>query len=283
MSSNTDILDEVANLKAGGKPFALATVIRTISVTAAKAGAKAIISSDGTISSGWIGGGCARAAVLNAARQAISDGEPRMVSIQPEDLLKDAGVEAGETKAGIRYARNMCPSQGTMDVFVEPVLPKPALLIFGASPVAHAVSQVGSRYDFDCIVVAAQEHHGSFPDSCALMDTVEPDQFQARPVYIVVSTQGNGDEKALTAALEIDAAYVGFVGSRRKADSLRAKLTEKGMKADCLDRIIAPAGLDIGAILPDEIALSILAQIIQVRRRDQRDLEGTTQKSQIQE
>src|SRR5262245_42051514 len=132
MNRPVDVLDEMKALKASGEPFAVATVVRTVALTAAKAGAKALIRRDGTMSAGWIGGGCARAAVLKAARAALADGRPRLVSVQPEDALQELGVHAGESKAGVQFARNMCPSQGTMDVFVEPVLPKPDLLICGA-------------------------------------------------------------------------------------------------------------------------------------------------------
>src|SRR5262250_2188421 len=115
MEHATDILDTVAELRARGAPFALATVVRTVAATAAKAGAKAVILPDGTISEGWIGGGCARAAVLKAARAAIADGKSRLVSIQPPDALQDQGVAAGEERAGVQFANNMCPSEGTMD------------------------------------------------------------------------------------------------------------------------------------------------------------------------
>src|SRR6202163_789564 len=133
MNHADDILDTIATRKSTGVPFALATVVRTVSATAAKAGAKAVILPDGTVSEGWIGGGCARAAVLKAAREAIVDGKSRLISIQPPDALQDQGVAAGEERAGVRFAKNMCPSEGTMDVFVEPVLPRPQLVVCGAS------------------------------------------------------------------------------------------------------------------------------------------------------
>jgi xanthine dehydrogenase accessory factor len=137
MDRERDILDLISTRRAAGQPFALATVVRTVAATAAKAGAKAVILPDGTMSEGWIGGGCARAAVLKAAREAMADGKPRLVSVQPPDALQDQGVAAGEERAGVRFVKNMCPSQGTMDVFVEPVLPRPQLLVCGASPPAH--------------------------------------------------------------------------------------------------------------------------------------------------
>jgi xanthine dehydrogenase accessory factor len=129
MTRAGDILDVISGLKAKGAPFALATVVRTVAATAAKAGAKAVILPDGTISEGWIGGGCARAAVLKAAREALADGKSRLVSVQPPDVLQEQGVAPGDERAGVRFASNMCPSQGTMDVFVEPVLPRPQIVV----------------------------------------------------------------------------------------------------------------------------------------------------------
>ena len=129
MQASIDILDLVHEYKARGEAFALATVVRTVSVTAAKAGAKAIIMADGAITGGWIGGGCARGAVLQAAKEALTDGKTRLISVQPEDLLCEQNLSPGELKHGVLYARNMCPSQGTVDVFVEPMLPRPQLTI----------------------------------------------------------------------------------------------------------------------------------------------------------
>src|SRR3954453_19063178 len=140
MTAHVEVLDLAAQMKAAEESFVLATVVRTVSVTAAKAGAKAIIRPDGSIVAGWIGGGCARGAVLKAAREALTDGCPRMVSVQPENLLAELGVRPGQTKEGVRFASNMCPSQGTMDIFVEPVLPHPSLVVLGASPVALSLA-----------------------------------------------------------------------------------------------------------------------------------------------
>src|SRR5271167_258518 len=116
-----DTMDLVSRLKAADEAFALATVVRTVSVTAAKAGAKAVIHPDGRIMAGWIGGGCARGAVLKAAREALADGRARLISVQPPDVLQENGVAAGEEREGVRFARNTCPSHGTMDIFIEPV------------------------------------------------------------------------------------------------------------------------------------------------------------------
>src|SRR6478609_7613017 len=124
MTAHVDVMDVVSRLKAADEAFVLATVVRTVSVTAAKAGAKAVIRADGRIEAGWIGGGCARGAVLKAAREALVDGEPRLVSVRPQNLLAELGVQPGDDREGVRFAKNMCPSKGTMDIFVEPVLPR---------------------------------------------------------------------------------------------------------------------------------------------------------------
>lgn len=270
MTPAPDLMSLISELKARGAPFALATVVRTVSVTAAKAGAKAVIRPDGSISGGWIGGGCARGAVLSAAREAIRDGTPRLVSVQPQDLLDAGGVAAGEERDGIRFARNMCPSQGTMDIFVEPVLPQPELVICGASPVATALADLAPRLGLSGVICAAPEDQPLFATASRRIDGFAIDLDPARERYTVVATQGKGDEAALRAALSTGARYVGFVGSRRKIAALRTRLAADGVPAPDLDRVHAPAGLDLGAITPEEIALSILAQILQLRRQGQR-------------
>jgi xanthine dehydrogenase accessory factor len=222
---NSDTLTTMRRLQDSDISFAVATVVRTLSVTAAKAGAKALILADGTICAGWIGGGCARGATLKAAREAIADGRPRLISVQPKDLLSELGVSAGEVRDGVRYATNMCPSQGTMEIFIEPILPKPELVVMGASPVAVALAEVAGRFGYDVTVAAAAKDHEAFAgverkiNGFTLPST-------GRQRFIIVSTQGTGDELALAAALEAEAAQVAFVGSRRKAKVLIAKLRE---------------------------------------------------------
>jgi xanthine dehydrogenase accessory factor len=271
MTAHVEVMDLVAQMKAAEQAFVLATVVRTVSVTAAKAGAKAIIRPDGTIVAGWIGGGCARGAVLKAARDALADGEPRMVSVQPEDLLAELGVKPGEHRDGIRFASNMCPSKGTMDIFVEPVLPHPSLVIFGASPVAMSLAVQARQLGYHVTLAAPLADLVAIPDTDTLVDGFALGALNPTRRFIVVSTQGKGDEAALRAASSIDAEYHAFVGSRRKMTVLRDKLLAAGVAADALDRVKAPAGLDLGAITPEEIAMSILAEITVERRRGQRN------------
>lgn len=266
MDEASDILDTISGRKAARQPFALATVVRTVAATAAKAGAKAVILPDGTISEGWIGGGCARAAVLKAAREALADGRPRLVSVQPPDALQEQGIPAGEERAGVRFAENMCPSQGTMDVFVEPILPHPEIVVCGSSPVAVAVAELGRRIGFAVTVCAPAAEQASFVAADRRVEGYALPADEAGPRFVVIATQGRGDEAALRAALAVETNYLAFVGSRKKAAALKAKLAETGIAPERLAQLKAPAGLDLGAITPDEIAVSILAEIVAARR-----------------
>ena len=158
-------------MKAKGEAFALATVVRTVAATAAKAGAKAIIRADGSISEGWIGGGCARGAVLKAAREALADGRARLISVQPPDVLQEHGVAAGEEREGVRFARNTCPSHGTMDIFIEPVLPRPQIVLCGSSPVAVAIADLAPRLGFSVTACAPAAEQGAFTRSTGASTT----------------------------------------------------------------------------------------------------------------
>ena len=266
MTRHVEVMDLVARLKAAEETFVLATVVRTVSVTAAKAGARAIIRPDGTIVAGWIGGGCARAAVLKAAREALADGRPRLVSVQPPDALQEQGIPAGEERAGVRFAENMCSSQGTMDVFVEPILPQPEIVVYGSSPVAVAVAELGRRIGFAVTVCAPAAEQAGFAAADRRIDGYALPAGEAGQRFVVIATQGRGDEAALRAALAVETNYVAFVGSRKKAAALKAKLAGSGIAPERLARLKAPAGLDLGAITPDEIAVSILAEIVAARR-----------------
>src|SRR5215472_6214419 len=237
MTAHVEVMDLVAQMKAAEEAFVLATVVRTVSVTAAKAGAKAIIRPDGTIVAGWIGGGCAKGAVLKAARDALADGEPR---------------------------------KGTMDIFVEPVLPHPSLVILGASPVALSLAAQARPLGYHVTLAASASDLVAPPEADMLIDGFALGELHQAKRFVVVSTQGRGDEAALRAAIATEAVYHAFVGSRRKMASLRDHLIAEGVDAAALDRVKAPAGLDLGAITPEEIAMSILAEIMVERRRGQR-------------
>lgn len=242
-----DLAKAAQDLRDKHEPFAFATIVRTAGPTAAKPGAKALLSADGTILQGWLGGGCTRGAVKRAALQALRDGAPQLVSVAPEDLLAEKGVTAGDEVDGMRFARNGCPSRGTVDIFIEPCLPSPQLVIMGSSPVAQALSALAPQFHWSVSGTLTQDkpHQQSF---------------------VVIATQGQGDLGALKEALSAQTRYVAFVGSRKKYASLADKLVGDGFDQSAVDAVIAPAGLDLGAVTPEEIALSILAQLIQDRR-----------------
>ena len=162
-----------------------------------------------------------------------------------------------------------------MDIFVEPVLPHPALVIFGESPVALSLAAQARRLGYHVTLAAPAADLPGTPDADMLIDGFALGRLHEARRFIVVSTQGKGDEAALRVAASTDAAYHAFVGSRRKMAALRSKLIGEGIAASALDRIKAPAGLDLGAITPEEIAMSILAEITTLRRRGQRSAPHT--------
>ncbi|MDP2582308.1 XdhC family protein [Shimia thalassica] len=244
-----DLAGVVQNLRENNEPFAYATIVRTVGSTAAKPGAKAILGADGTILHGWLGGGCIRGAVKKTTMAALASGQPQLVSVAPEETLSEKGVSAGEEVDGTRFARNGCPSKGSIDIYVEPYLPMPQLVVLGGSPVAQAL-----------VSLAPQFHWAILEET---PDTIAATNLQR---VIVVATQGQGDVQALESAIASQAAHVAFVGSSRKFANLSEKLLANGLSQEQIDTVKAPAGLDIGAVTPEEIALSILAELVRVRR-----------------
>lgn len=249
-------------LRADAVPHAVATVVRTLSSTAAKPGMKAIVLEDGEFAEGWLGGSCVTSAVRKAAKTAIETGEATLVCLRPEELLAD------ESDAEmVTLARNGCPSKGSMDIFVEPVVPLPELVVYGQGPVALALVRIARSFGFTLTVCGKLDG--------AAMDVdhhyATPADLDAQPAsngkrYIVVATQGAGDVAALASALAGPNAYVAFVGSRRKFAAYRDRLTDAGITETSLAGVRSPAGLHINAVTPEEIALSIMAEIVQNRR-----------------
>ena len=170
---------EATRRRAQAVPYAVATVVRTLAATSAKPGARALILMDGSIAAGWIGGGCARLAVAKAALAAIVSGQPQHVSLRPEELLEIEGVQAGEERDGIRFPRNGCPSNGSMDIFVQPVLPHPHLVILGAGPVAVALADLAARFDLHR-TLAAPGLNDHLPTRCKAVSTAL--RVRARPM-----------------------------------------------------------------------------------------------------
>ena len=239
----------------GAAPYVRATIVRTEGATAAKAGAKAIVTAEGELI-GFVGGGCLRGAVLRAASQAIRTGEPKLIRVRPKEQIMTAA-----DADGVELHASSCPSKGASDVFIEPVVPKPPLIVIGASYVASALAELALPLGFGLIQVAAT------PGSNTALPLAElPRQPGLERAFIAVATQGSGDYAALNAAMATPAPYVAFVSSPAKARAMRERLKAGGFDDAALARLHAPAGLDIGSETPSEIAVAILAEIVALRR-----------------
>jgi xanthine dehydrogenase accessory factor len=254
-------LSKAGELVAKGEPFAIAEVVHHVKPISGKAGDRAIVLSDGTIW-GWIGGGCAQPTVVKEGLKALKDGRPRLVRISPNSSEKKSSEEEG------MVAYNMtCHSGGTLDIYIEPVLPKPHILILGRSPVGRALAKLARTINYTVTVAALHADRESYPDVDELLTDLDLKGIRIRPqTFIVVSTQGEDDEDALEKALQTRASYVAFVASRAKAAKVIQSLAERGIEKARLEQVRAPAGLDIQARSQEEIAVSILAEIIQLGR-----------------
>ncbi len=262
-----EIVATMAELIRAEEAFALATVVRTVAASAAKPGAKALIRSDGSMI-GWVGGGCTRAAVERAARRTLADGKARLIRIQPQ-------AEGDPPAQDLEVHLSSCPSGGTVDVFVEPMLPAPRLIVMGGSVAGRALSDLARWVGFAVTVAAPAAEQTGFVD---VERRIEGFDLGAEPAaatsFIVVATQGRGDRAALREALLSGAPYVALIASRRKSAALKGRLVEDGLAPEVMARLRAPAGLDLGAITPEEIALAILADIVRERRRGAREAPG---------
>jgi xanthine dehydrogenase accessory factor len=244
----------IAELRAGGKPFAIATVVRTVAPTSAKAGDRAVFDGE-KITGGWVGGGCALPAVRKNATAALEEKRPRLIRVSRE---------LDDIEAGIIGHPMSCPSGGTIDIFIEPVMPKKRLTIVGKTATAQALCRLAAALDYDVTVAAPGADRDDFADADQWLDEIdEVASLEPLADAIVVATQGGGDAKGLAAALETGVGYIGFVASPKKGARLKESMLQRGFAAEAVDRIKAPAGLDIGARSPEEIALSILAEIIE--------------------
>jgi xanthine dehydrogenase accessory factor len=248
-------LSKADDLLVKGEPFAVAVVVRYQAPISGKPGNKAIILGDGKIW-GWIGGGCAQPVVVKEALKALADGQPRLIRISPSSSPEEGIVDYAMT----------CHSGGALDIYIEPVLPKPHILILGRSPVARTLVALAKTIGYTVSVAAPEADHESFPEADLVQANLDLSQVRITPqTLVVVSTQGECDEEALEAALNSGAIYVAFVASKVKASKVIDFLRERGVGTDKLDRVRAPAGLDIHASSPEEIAVSILAEIIEER------------------
>lgn len=239
--SRPDVAERAASLRAGRTPFVHATVVLADRPTSARPGDEAIVFADGTIE-GFVGGTCAESTVVAQSHALLDSGEPLLVRISADSSIEAGAGVVGDHKVTVH---NPCLSGGTLEIFLEPVVPSPVLVVHGDSPIAQALGMLGERVGYQ---VAASPPDGSLEGATAF----------------VCASHGRDEEAALTAALHAGVGYVGLVASRKRGESVLAALdVDAAQRAS----VHTPAGIDIGARTPEEVALSILAEVVAERRR----------------
>jgi xanthine dehydrogenase accessory factor len=243
------VMEQAAELERSGEPFALATVVWRRGPSSSQLGSRAIITSSGELT-GWIGGACAEPSVIRQAREVITAGQPRLLLLgSPEELPSGARFD-GSLPEGLTVVPISCQSEGALEVYVEPVLPVPHLVVVGRSPMAHALVDLAKVIGWRAVLVDWTR----FADSDVSERSV-----------VVVATQGHGDEEAVEQAVRARPAYLGLVASRKRGEALLGYLSERGLPREQLDRVRVPAGLDLGKTSHVEIAVAILAELVRLR------------------
>lgn len=256
----TDLLHLAADLARRAEPFALATVVRREPPSSARIGDSALVTQGGAFH-GWLGGSCTQPVVVRESLRALSDGRPRLIALSPDP--------AAERRAGVEAFPMTCHSGGSVDIFIEPQLPAPRLVVFGLSPVAQALTRVARAMGYGVDAVDPEADRAAFPEADRVFTSLAEPLLRQRPpaagatLAVAIATMGDGDEAAVRAALELEPGYIGLVASRRRFATIREALVAGGAPAAALDRIKCPAGLDIGAHSPAEIAVSIMAELVQ--------------------
>lgn len=262
MTASDKTLNLIEALRAKGESFCVATILRTADSTSARAGAKAVITQEGDLH-GFVGGGCVTGAVRRAALESIASGEPQMIRIKPKDEV----VTQTDTD-GVTLHKSSCPSGGTVDVFMEPMRAPRTLVICGASPIAQAILAVSGGLGARIVVAALAEDHDKMAGADAFLDGFDLSSLTLTGAdAAIIATQGKRDRDALRAVLASGAGYRGMVCSRKKLAKLSEQLlAEDASLAEALHTLHAPAGLDIGAIEPEEIGIAVAAEIVADRR-----------------
>jgi xanthine dehydrogenase accessory factor len=237
-----EVVEHAAALARRGEEFALATVVWRDGPSSGQTGSRAIVTAAGEVH-GWIGGACAEPSVIREAQRAIADRQPRL-------LLLGTPEQFGSVPDGMTVIPIACQSEGALEVYVEPVLASPHLVVIGASPMAQTLRDLASALGW----------HAEVVDRADLDDA----PLDARSV-VVVATQGHGDEEAIERAVAARPTYVGLVASRRRGESVLGYLADRGVPQDVLERIRVPAGLDLGHTSHREIAVAVLAELVQLR------------------
>src|SRR5262245_10713625 len=268
-----DILDQAGRMRAEEEPFVIATVVAYKSPQSARPGSKAIIKPDGSMS-GWIGGGCVQPIIVQEAQKTLKTGYPRLISISPE-------AAHGDWK-GVEVYQMTCQGGGSLEIYLEPILPKPALIIIGNSPIALLLSGFGRLLDFKVYVVDPVARQEQFPDAhVVLNDLAAMSSKIDQQSYVVVATMGTGDEEGLESAAKTNPRYLGLVASREKANLLFQYIRDKGIPAENIDRIKCPAGHENGSETQPEIAITVMARSIRLRRQSSKKVTATAETARL--
>lgn len=247
---NRELLELAAELSRRHRPFLTATVVWARGPSSGKRGSTALIEPDGTVH-GWIGGACAEPVVIREATEAMADGKPRLLFLGTE-----ADIASIEKRPDVTTVPISCTSEGALEVFLEPMLPQPHLLVIGGSPAVKTLVTLAETLDWRVDVVGE--------------DLVLPEVSPS--TAIVVATQGHYDEPAVEAALATDAGYIGLVASSKRAETITGYLRDRGVSEEQVARVVAPAGIDLGHVAHTEIGVSIVAEL--VKRRAAGELRG---------
>lgn len=283
------VLATAQRLQQNDQAFALVSVLRVQAPASARPGDKAIVTADGIVQ-GWIGGGCAQPAVLRTVRQALVDGVARVIRIAPETRAGDGGAaparalgeEFNDVLDDVLEFGMACHSGGTLELFIDPVLPRASLTVIGDSPVAVALADLAPRVGLQVNVVAQGAQAERFASAAQVLASDDAAGVAAQVApgsFVVVATQGRRDVQGLRAALALQARQVWLVASARKAQVLKGALVAAGADAAQVAAIVAPAGQPIGAHTPEEVALSVLAAVVAARRQGAAPVAGATRES----
>ncbi len=249
---SAELYRKAGELSSQHQPFALATVVRVEGSSSAKRGSKALIDQNGKIILGWVGGGCAESAVRSEAVKCIQSEKPSLITLDMQDEVLGVGMPCG----------------GMMDVYIEPVVPQPQLVIAGHGRIAETLASLGNLLNFSVTVHDPSAERDKFPQADQIINKdfdVKEVSFGPR-TYVVIATLHKNDHLWLQRALQGEAAYVALIASAHRSRLVLDYLLEEGTPQQVVERVWAPAGLDLGAANPEEIALSIMSQIIALRR-----------------
>jgi len=247
-----EIFDVIQDMRAAEQAFAIATVVETLGSVSAKTSSKAVIDQSGQVVAGWVGGGCAESATCSQALECLQSGETAVIDIDLNDEMLGAGMPCG----------------GSMRVYVEPVLPQPALWIMGHGRVAECLCLMGDLLGLRVVVNDPGVTRDKYPQAAKLIID-DPDYAQLQPAaedYVVIATQHKGDHESMQRALASPAGYIALIASRKRSRLVLDYLREEGIGEDQIKRVMAPSGLDLGARTPEEIALCLMSEIVLLRR-----------------